>query len=108
MSSKVESSIKIGEKQNDFEYSISKILVAVLLFLFLCQTTFMFYKGNKYKKAIIELHDKQKKHEKNIAFLTEKYNLVEEDLKRLEKERYAEQEAFKNFKDSVRNGRRQR
>lgn len=108
MASNIEPSFEIEEKNNEFEYSIPKILVAVVLFLFLCQTAYIFYKNYKQKKTVIYLLDKQKSNEKNISFLTEKYNLAEDDNKRLEKKLYNEQEAFKKYKDSTRKRRRWR
>jgi len=108
MSSNIEPSFEIEEKKNDFEYSIPKILVAVLLFLFLCQTTYLFYKNKKHKDSMIYLVDKQKSSDKNIIFLTEKYNLAEDDITRLEKTLLQEKEAFKKYKDSIKKRRRWR
>jgi len=108
MASNIEPSFEIEEKKNDFEYSIPKILVAVLLFLFLCQTTYIFYKHKKHKETVTYLLDIQKSNEKNINFLTEKYNLAEDDNSRLEKNLDNEKETFNKFKDSIRKQRRWR
>ena len=96
------------EKKNkkEFGYSIPKILLAVLLLLFLMQTIYVFYTKTKHKESMIYLLDKQKSNQKNINFLTEKYNLVEDDLTKLEKELLEEKEACKKYKDSIKQLRR--
>ncbi len=92
--------------KDDFEYSIPKILVAVLLLLLVTQTIYVLYANKKHKESMIYMLDKQKRNQKNINFLTEKYNLAEDDITMLEKNILEEKEAFKNYKDSIKKRRR--
>lgn len=106
MSSSLEPFFDKKVKKDKFEYSIPKILGAILLLLFLSQTVYFFYSKRKYKESMIYLLDRQKSNQKNINFLTEKHNLAEDDIIRLEKELLKEKEAFKKYKDSIKNRRR--
>ena len=101
MSSNIDPFFDKKDNKKEFGYSIPKILLAVLLLLFLMQTIYVFCTKKKHKESMIYLLDKQKSNQKNINFLTESYNLAEDDLTKLEKELLEEKEAFKKYKDSI-------
>lgn len=106
MSTNIDPFFDKKDKKKEFGYSIPKILLAVLLVFFLMQTIYVFYAKKKHKESMIYLLDKQKSNQKNINFVTERYNLAEDDVTRLEKELIKEKEAFKKYKDSIKKRRR--